>query len=148
MDKSRAKILILVEGARTDTNLMKHLLIEAFYHMTSIPDPGFYERVAALDELIGHTYKERVNRENRNHSYVKFAEIREECSIVIGQNIEKGWYILATTPNDILPDTALILDKQLTMLRDHELIYVLCTCVFFIAEYNPGLLSETPAAAG
>jgi len=93
-----------------------------------------------LEELCGHTYKQRVNTENRNHDYSKFAATREECSIVIGQNIEKGWHILNASPDDILPDSGLILDRQLDMLSEYEKLYVLCTCVFFIAEYNPRLL--------
>ena len=108
--------------------------------MGSIPDPKYNDRVATLSELRGHTYKQRVNTENRNHDYTKFAVTREECSIVIGQNIEKGWRILNANPDDILPDSGFILDRQLDMLSEHEKLYVLCTCVFFIAEYNPRLL--------
>jgi hypothetical protein len=119
---------------------LNYPMIEAFYHMKSIPDPEYDERTATLNELRGHTYKQRVNAENRNHDYSKYAVTREECSIVIRQNIEKEWHILAVSPDDILPDVGLILNKQLDMLREKEMVYVLCTCVLFIAEYNPQLL--------
>ncbi|OQB12899.1 MAG: hypothetical protein BWY15_02048 [Firmicutes bacterium ADurb.Bin193] len=141
---SEDKISKMTEYFSESTDMGKlylnYPMVEAFYHMTSIPDPEYNARVATLDELRGHTYKQRVNAENRNHGYSKFAVTHEECNVVIRQNIEKGWHILSENPNDILPNTDLILNKQLVMLRDYEKIYVLCTCVFFIAEYNPKLL--------
>jgi len=143
-EKISAMMNYFVESTDMGKLYLNYPMIEAFYHMSSIPDPEYNDRVALLAELRGHTYKKRVNEENRNHDYSKFAVTREECSIVIRQNIEKGWHIINTDPIDILPDTGMILDKQLGMLNENEMIYVLCTCVFFIVEYNPNLLKETP----
>ena len=164
----RVKILVLVEGAKIDVRLMEHLfrvygieakydivsyntnvyvlyndypMVEAFYHMGNIPDSDYIERTATLDELRGHTYKQRVNLENRDHSYSKFAVTREECSTVIWQNIEKGWHILPDNPDGLLPNSIKMLNRQLDTLKGYEKIYVLCTYVFYIAEYNPKLLT-------
>ena len=139
-NKISAMMKYFVESTDMGKLYLNYPMIEAFYHMTSIPDPEYNDRVAALTELCGHTYKKRVNTENRNHDYSKFAVTREECNIVIGQNIEKGWRMLNANPDNILPNASLILDRQIDMLSEHEKLYVLCTCVFFIAEYNPRLL--------
>lgn len=139
-DKILAMMKHFTESTEMGKLYINYPMIEAFYHMAVIPDPEFNGRTAALSELSSHTYKQRVNAENRNSDYSKFAITREECSIVIRQNIEKGWYILAIKPDTILPDSVLILEKQLDMLNNYSKIHVLCTCVFFIAEYNPKLL--------
>jgi len=133
-----------VESTDMGKLYINYPMVEAFYHMNSIPDYAYSERIATLDELCDGAYKKRVNKENRNRDYRKFAVNREECNVVISQNIEKAWHILATSSSDILAmDSALgkqLLSKQLEILDEKRQIYVLCTCVFFIAEYNPKLL--------
>lgn len=119
-------------------------MVEAFYHMSAIPDPAYNDRSAALAELFKGSYKSRVNQENRNHDYRKFAVSRRECSIVIRQNIEKAWWLLGEGANPVLlpPEQSRILHLQLYLLSAEERISVLSTCPFFIADYNPALLSE------
>lgn len=113
--------------------------------MKSIPDEDYNGYTASLEELRSHKYKERVTRENRNHSYAKFAATKEECSTVIGQNIDKAWIIseaerLADGISQIVPDSADILKAQLRNLEEHQLVSILCTCVFYLVDYNPALL--------
>jgi len=144
-DKITAMMEYFVESTDMGKLYLNYPMLEAFYHMSAIPDPDYYSRVATLVELrgsTGTTYKQRVNAENRNSDYLKFAATRGECNILIRQNITKGWNIIGANPDTLLPDSALILDKQLEMLYDYGKIYVLCTCVFFIAEYNPKLLDR------
>lgn len=89
-------------------------------------------------------YKACVQAVNRNHDYTKFAVDRAECNMVIKQNIEKAFLI--TEQNNIgtkvLPDEIEVLNKQLKKLKDDSELYVLCTCVFYIAEYNSGFIFE------
>ncbi|MCL2499205.1 MAG: hypothetical protein FWE90_02595 [Defluviitaleaceae bacterium] len=129
-----------VESTDMGKLYINYPMVESFYHMQAIPDTGYNNRTVTLTELRNRTYKQRVHNENRNKDYLKFARTLEECTTVINQNIEKGWQILSAKPNETLPDNASILNKQLVMLNDHEKIHVLCTCVFFIFEYNPHLL--------
>lgn len=130
-----------VESTDMGKLYLNYPMVEAFYHMTSIPDCEFNERAVTLSELKNKTYKTRVNAESLNRDYAKFAITREECNTVIKQNIEKGWHILSSVPNELPPESGLILDKQLESLRDCEKVYVLCTCAFFISEYNPTFLN-------
>jgi hypothetical protein len=116
-------------------------MLEAFYHMASIPDPNFDSYCATIDELIAGEYKARVNRENRNRDYRKFAATKDECNIVIAQNISKAQRIVGedTGCDPYLSQTE-ILTAQLNFIRNDRHVAVLSTCVFFIPEYNPKLI--------
>lgn len=134
-----------VESSDMGKLYLNYPMVEAFYHMKSIPDEEYYQYTASLEELRNRKYKERVTRENRNHSYVKFAVTKEECNIVIGQNIKKGWIVtrageLVDGMIRILPNSVDILKAQIRNLEEQQLVSVLCTCVFYIVDYNPALL--------
>lgn len=132
-----------VESSDMGKLYLNYPMVEAFYHMKEIPDPEYDTRIASLDELKLGTYKQRVNSENRNHDYRKFAETRSECNIVICQNIYKAWMLVGHESNKLLPpEQSDILAAQLKLLEENDHIAVLSTCPFFIAEYNPELLLE------
>jgi hypothetical protein len=59
---------------------------------------------------------------------------------IICENIRKSWQIIGKQSEKLPPDLRLVLDAQLAMIEDEKQLYVLCTCVFFIADYNPNLL--------
>lgn len=117
-------------------------MVESFYHMSTIPDPKYKERQASLIELQEKRYKKRVNDENRNHDYTKFAVTKSECSIVIRQNIEKAWKLLGENHNEsmLIPLQTEVLTQQLTLLKEQGVVSVLSTCPFFIADYKATLL--------
>ncbi len=126
---------------------LNYPMVEAFYHMKSIPDKGYNDYIVSLEELIEGTYKQRVNRENRNRNYSKFAVNREECNMVIQQNIKKAWLISEArqrvcVTDQLLPDLIEVLMKQLSKVEVQKVIPVLCTCVFYITDYNPKFLNE------
>lgn len=116
-------------------------MVEAFYHMSNIPDLEYDSRYAIIEELLAKKYKERVNRENRNHGYSKFAVDKAECNIVIRQNIDKG-FLLCGNPKqqDSLPNSAEILSVQLDTIEKEQRMAVLCACAFYIVDYNPKLI--------
>ena len=119
---------------------LNYPMVEAFYHMEEIPDSNYPYRTATLEELKKGKYKARVNRENRNHDYNKFAVDREECNIVIRQNIEKGFWLTQEDSTMQLPDLNKILLKQVDRLNTEQKVWVLCTCAYYIADYNPKLI--------
>ncbi len=122
---------------------LNYPMVEAFYHMTSIPDERYDSYFATLTELRAGTYKERVNQENRNHDYRKFAATKEECNIVIRQNIDKAQRIIQETNSDCIPGQTRILSAQLALLSAEQKVAVLSTCPFFIPDYNPELILGT-----
>ena len=135
-----------VESSDMGKLYLNYPMVESFYHMKSIPDDDYWSYTATMQELSNHIYKSRVAAENRNHDYSKFAVNKSECNIVIKQNIEKAWKIV----NDdtffkyerILPDPADVLGIQLKKLKEDNSLFVLCTCVFYIPDYNSKLIAE------
>ena len=74
-------------------------MVESFYHLKSLPDPEYNNRTVSLDELARGEYKVRV-RDECLCNFSKFALNKEECNIVITQNIEKAQYIAKRKPDD------------------------------------------------
>lgn len=119
-------------------------MVESFYHMKSIPDTDYMSYTVSMDELRQGSYKQRVNKENRNHDYSKFAVTREECNTVIKQNIEKAYSIIGQEFDYIAaPDNDAVLISQLKELSSNGKVFVLCTCDFYIVDYNPNFINQT-----
>ncbi|MBQ3008628.1 MAG: hypothetical protein IJN77_07530 [Oscillospiraceae bacterium] len=145
-DKILEMVSFFVESSDMGKLYLNYPMVEAFYHMKDIPDVAYDSYIATLEELRNRKYKERVNKENRNHDYSKFATTKEECSAVIKQNIDKAWLLSETERVvdgivKILPDAINVLKAQLKKIEEEQLVSVLCTCVFYIADYNPNLLT-------
>ena len=145
-DKISEMVSFFVESSDMGKLYLNYPMVEAFYHMKDIPDTAYDSYVATLDELRNRKYKERVNRENRNHDYSKFATTKEECSIVIRQNIDKAWLLSETECvmeeiAQVLPDAGSVLKAQLRMMEEKQVVSVLCTCIFYVVDYNPNLLT-------
>lgn len=136
-DKIQRMTEYFVESSDMGKLYLNYPMVEAFYHMHDIPDAHFNEYFATQEELSNGTYKQRVNQENRNRNYTKFAVTKEECNTVIQQNIEKARW-LCNVPDGI-PDEISILSAELRY-WEQQMISVLCTCVFYIPEYDPKLI--------
>ncbi len=146
-DKILEMTQFFVESSDMGKLYLNYPMVEAFYHMKSIPDKDYNDYVVSLYELSERTYKRRVNQENRNHDYSKFAITREECNTVIWQNIDKAWCIsemerLSDDIGYLLPESIEILRKQLLKIEIDKSISVLCTCAFYIADYNSKFITE------
>lgn len=139
-EKIRHIAKYFVESSDVGKLYINYPMVEAFYHMTSIPDLNFNTYNATLNELSAGTYKARVNRENRNHDYRKFAATKEECNIIIRQNISKAWLVVGDPEDDMPPSQAEILNTQLNSIQNENRVAVLSTCAFFIPEYNLKLI--------
>lgn len=136
-----------VESSDMGKLYLNYPMVEAFYHMKSIPDDEYLSYTATMQELQAHNYKTRVSAENRNHDYRKFAVDKSECSTVIKQNIDKAWAICKTkialeNASITLPKSNDILTAQLKKLNDEKALFVLCTCAFYIPDYNPKFIEE------
>lgn len=143
MTKIEEMAAYFVESSDMGKLYLNYPMVEAFYHMRSIPDKDYESYTTSLQELQDKAYKARVQRENRDHDYRKFAANRDECSIVIRQNIEKACHLARYEPtsDDNIPEGQTILDAELTLLSETERVSVLCTCAFYIWDYNPNLLA-------
>lgn len=120
-------------------------MVESFYHMKSIPDTDYLNRIINFDNL--NKYKHIVSRETRNRDYKKFITNRSDFNIVILQNFAKALSIIndkkvlfnEVNIRDFL-DLKLVLEKQLNFLSKDKILYVLCTFIFYIIDYNPKLV--------
>ncbi len=124
-------------------------MVESFYHLSSIPDQKYFERKAFLSELKDKKYKSRVQKETRGNSYNKFAKNKEEYTIVILQNLYKALFLInkkVVEYEDALNhlstvDFNILLQEQLHNLEEYGFVYVVCTCIFFISDYDQKLLN-------
>lgn len=127
---------------------LNYPMVEAFYHMNQIPDDEYSTRTATLAELKAGDYKRRVSRESKGADYRKFVQTKEDCSIVILQNLQKAYFLSTGRTVDRQEvfrrreeiSHEMILRKQCSILKEQGLVAVLCTCVFYIMEYRPELL--------
>ena len=131
-----------VESSDMGKLYLNYPMVEAFYHMHSIPDEAYDSYTASMQELRERRYKARVQAESRDHDYRKFAAQKSECSIVIRQNITKAQRLVSYEQNtgSVIPEGSAVLDAELAILHDQDEISVLCTCAFYISDYNPNLL--------
>ena len=141
-DFAPEKVIKMTSYFTESTNMGKlylnYPMVESFYRMSDIPDEKYNEYVVALDDLKNKKYKQIVHNICRNGDYAKFASDKKECSIVIKQNLEKAKLMINNDEN--MPNSIDILNKQLDLLSSKKIISVLCTCVFYIAEYNSDLV--------
>lgn len=106
-------------------------MVESFYHMKTIPDLNFHEYVVKYEEI--KNYKSIVNK--ICFDYRKFAKFKADVDIVIENNYEKAKKIINNNYDDIA-----LLQKQCAKLIIEHSIYVICTCCFYILDYNPELV--------
>lgn len=141
-EKIKRMVEYFIESSDMGKLYLNYPMVEAFYHMSSIPDLYFDSRFATLTELSAGTYKTRVNRENRNHDYRKFAVTKEECDIVILQNLRKAQKLMNISTFEEINtlQQSLVLTVQLNLLYTENRVAVLSTCPCFIPEYNPKLI--------
>lgn len=132
------KIIKMANYFTESTNMGKlylnYPMVEAFYHMKSIPDDKYNDYTVTLEVLKKKKYKQMIHDICRDGDYAKFASDKAECGIVINQNLEKAKFL--TNTKDAISDSVEILNKQLDLLTNKKIVSVLCTCVFYIAEYN------------
>lgn len=143
-DKILKMLAFFDESSENGKLYINYPMVEAFYHMKSIPDPDYFSYIATIEELKARKYKARVNRETHNNDYRKFVQSRKECDQVIIQNLRKAQTITHNNGVDDLyvVDSAEIYLAQAEKIRKEAFLYVLCTCVFFIFDYNPKLIKE------
>lgn len=117
--------------------------VESYYYQKTLPDKDYNSYDIAFDEI--KNFKHIVGK-LRNDNYHKYAQNREECNILIKCNINKANKICC---KDIFSDTshcsnrmAEILQAELKYFETKNAISILCTCVFYIYDYNKALIDS------
>ena len=125
-------------------------MVESYRHlnMKPLPDDSYRGRICNVADIVH--YKEMVGRETKFHDYRKYDRVLLQD--VILHNLKKASRIV----NDVYDLDELALTdfaRQINYLaiaqrqnqaseKDTGFIYVLCTCVFFVTDYNVKLLFD------
>jgi hypothetical protein len=142
------------ESTKRGKLYLNYPMVESFFHMESLSDRAFNERVATLDQLKPlndgtrkiNPYKLRVKEECgiRYEEPVNGKSLRmdrNDCTGVIHQHLQKAHRLVDSVSDELLPPAqAAILSAQLQLLKAYQHVSVLSTCAFFIPEYNPNLI--------
>jgi len=119
-------------------------MIEAFYHVKSIPDLDYNSYICTLEDLKGHKYKKRVDQESVIKDRKSIFTQKSSCNTIIRQNIEKARRVAGNPHSEVsgvhLPKQTDILNKQLEKLDKEQAVFVLCTCAFYIVDYNSKMI--------
>ncbi len=132
---SDRKIKELLSIFNNETELGKlyinYPMVEAYYHLKSLPDYEYNDRVVSLENLNGKNYKKLVNTSTclRKNNITNI----NLCYIIM-QNYIKAQRI--TNSNGQLIDHNKILNSQLSLKKERNEIYVLSTFPFIAIDYN------------
>lgn len=129
------KIKDLLDTFNNETELGKlyinYPMVEAYYHLESLPDPNYNARTISINGLNGKKYKKIVHESTA----LKLNKItkRDLCYIIM-HNYNKSKFITNINSENILYDK--VLDVQIDIKNKNNEIYVLSTFPLFIMDYN------------
>lgn len=136
------------DSVETGQLYINYPMIESYRHLNKkpLPDDDYKERKCSVSDI--KQYKHTVGLETKFHDYKKLD--RETIQAIIVHNLKKASFI--TTGIYEMDEEALlsfaqnmnyinIAQKQNEhSLTDAGFIFVLCTCVVFVTDYNANLL--------
>ena len=147
VDKIREMASYFTESSDMGKLYINYPMVEAFYHMKSVPDRDYntYE-IDVSDVRVKGKYKDIVKRLCRCGSFDDFFKriaTRSQCTALIRQNINKARLLVyGNLESKDVPEQNSILQAELSYWETSGKIKVLCTCVFFIADYNYAWIGE------
>ena len=140
-NKIRRMLEYFNESTENGKLYINYPMVESYYHLRSLPDSEYNNRTVSMEELERRSYKVRV-RDECLCNFRDYAQSKEECNTVIRQNLQKALYITGKRSDEYfyLPPSLDILSAQVHKMDRDGILYVLCTCVFYIIDYNPKLI--------
>lgn len=111
-------------------------MVEAFYHRNGACDDDYIGRNVSISDL--KKYKSTVGEFTKDHN--KLGADKASMTEIIRSNLEQARIMLGLDNVEFYIDQNDILNVQLDKFEKENYIYVLCTCIFFIVEYNKSLL--------
>ena len=104
-------------------------MVEAYYHLKSLPDDEYSRRLVNLSNFSGRLYKKEVNEVTKIKKNI--ISNKELCYIIM-HNYNKA--VIITGSQEI--DHNKILDIQLDKKNESNCIFVLSTLALLPLEYN------------
>ncbi|MBR2828653.1 MAG: hypothetical protein IKE70_05430 [Bacilli bacterium] len=105
-------------------------MVEAYYHLKSLPDIDYYKRTVNLDNFNGKEYKKKVNLTT---CLKKNKITKKELCFIIMHNYNKA-KLITKIEKDI--NHISILESQLKIKKEKNEIYVLSTFPLLVIDYN------------
>ena len=114
---------------------LNYPMIESYSHRNGVDDLKYKKREVTCDCLL--KYKQIVNKFTPDPNKIYDSK---NMSKVIYQNLEKANYIIGDDEKTLYPDLIKVLEAQIEKILKEKSMFVLCTCIFFIVDYNKNLL--------
>ncbi len=133
-EKIKRMLAYFQESSNMGKLYINYPMVESFYYMKTIPDEHFSEYCVAKQDIP--RFKEKLDEFSIKKDQRKFAKDKNDYDNVIKCNYEKAKKM---TNSNAYQDT-LVLEKECSALEKEERLYVLCTCIFYILDYNPNLV--------
>lgn len=120
---------------------LNYPMAESFFDLKCIGDEGFPERKATRREFSkGAKYKQKVRKYTYLKTFNRYPRSRREWDWILRANIDKSRCILGQAPDGSPASQMDIFKKQNSLLEQEGYVYVLCTCLYFVYEYNSGMI--------
>lgn len=141
-EESLKEMVSYFDNSNTNGKLyLNYPMVEAFHHLRCRNDEGFLKRKVKKETLQRKDgYKKLVAQESFFKSLKNYPSDREVWDFIICINIAKSAKITKSKAMDVPAEQAKIADAQMKLYEKRAEIYVLCTCLFFIYEYDSRLV--------
>lgn len=125
-------------------------MIESYKHFkcSEFPDNDYKDRICKVEDIA--VYKNTVGQETKHQDIRKFS--RAMFQQITIHNIKKSSFIVSNkydlNDSEILDYCEYIDSQEIAKMQNvhssgaEQFIYVLCTCLFFISDYNRNLLYD------
>ncbi len=124
------------ESSENGKLYINYPMVEAFSHRIGDDDVDYLDRVVSLVDI--NKYKKIVNGFTQDPT--KLGKTKSGMNKIILQNIEKASIITKSAKFSYYQSLEQILIVQLEKLEKEKQLFVLCTCLFFIVDYDSKLI--------
>lgn len=141
----RLRTLIEYFSDSTDNGKLyiNYPMVESFFHLKARFGMDFLtSRVPREDMKNSKAYRTFVSKESYIKNFNHFPKDIKEWNWIIKTNIQKSAILTSSSDTTAPASQISIFDEESYIFGKGEEIYDLCTCIFFIFDYQPKLLEE------
>lgn len=118
-------------------------MVESFFRLRNISDADYlYSKVPREKMKNSSSYRIFVTSEPMGNNINRYPTSLEEWNRIIKANIHKSAIMVSQSNTRVPAPQPSIFSVESSLFASGEDIYELCTCIFFIPDYQPKLLNE------
>lgn len=141
VEKIRKMQNYFIESSDMGQMYINYPSVESYYYCRSIPDENYnFYKIDINDVKHIKQYVDQI----RKSDFKSYAKDKLQCNDLIMSNIKKANYLCG---KDIFDSNykcstrmSNILEKQIEIFEKSKSISILCTCLFYIYDFNPSLI--------